>query len=78
MAGSGYSNIFSHEVAGVITRIGSEVSEFKIGDRVVGFSYDTLSTFQQTQAALVQPIADGDSFEVSNPHILQSAHVESL
>ncbi|MCJ1284085.1 hypothetical protein MMC26_003416 [Xylographa opegraphella] len=64
MAESGYSNILSHEVAGIITRTGPEVSEFKIGDRVVGLSFDTLSTVQQTRAALLQPIADGDSFEM--------------
>ena len=49
----------------MITAVGSNVSQFKVGDRVVGFFYDTCATYQRTSAELVQPIADSSPYVVS-------------
>ncbi|KAF7919956.1 uncharacterized protein EAE98_009190 [Botrytis deweyae] len=58
VSGSSDSTTFSHEISGIITQIGSESSDFQVGDRVVAFSFDTLSTKQRTKAQFVQRIAN--------------------
>lgn len=62
---SDYPTTFSHELAGVITNVGSDVSNFNIGDRVVGFCFDKFATYQRTPATLVHKITDNHSFQVS-------------
>ena len=63
ITGSDDLTIFSHEVAGVVTRVSSDVSHLKIGDRVIGFAFNSLATYQRTPAKLLQPIAENDSFQ---------------
>jgi NADPH:quinone reductase-like Zn-dependent oxidoreductase len=61
VAGSDISTAFGHEICGAVTNVSSDVSHVGIGDRVVGFAFDTLSTYQQTPASLVQRIAGADT-----------------
>ncbi|KAF7955282.1 uncharacterized protein EAE97_000541 [Botrytis byssoidea] len=58
VSGSSDSTAFSHEISGIITQIGSNSSGFQVGDQVVAFSFDTLSTKQRTKAQFVQRIAN--------------------
>jgi len=61
ISGSDYPTTFSHELGGVIERVGSSVSDFAVGDEVVGFSFSTFATHQQVDANLLQKVAPGDS-----------------
>ena len=65
VAASGYDDFaaFSHEVAGLVTKVGPDVSNLSVGQRVVAVAFDTLATYQQTRATLVHPIADSDSLK---------------
>lgn len=63
ISGSHDSTALSHEVSGILTAVGSDVSNLNIGDRVAGFAFDTLATRQRTLAKLVRPIPDSDSFQ---------------
>ncbi|KAF2475276.1 putative polyketide synthase [Lindgomyces ingoldianus] len=63
-AGSDASSSFSHEIAGIITHLGSLVPrEVKIGDRVFGFAFDTMATLQRTRYDLIQSIPAEQGFE---------------
>lgn len=55
---------FSHEVAGVIVAVGSNVLQFKVGARVTGFCFDVCATHQRTPADLVQPIPVNETYQV--------------
>jgi NADPH:quinone reductase-like Zn-dependent oxidoreductase/nucleoside-diphosphate-sugar epimerase len=46
------------ECAGVITEIGATVSEFKVGDRVLGFAPESLATEVSVPVAFVAPLPD--------------------
>ncbi|KAF7904264.1 hypothetical protein EAF00_001598 [Botryotinia globosa] len=58
VSGSSDSTAFGHEISGIITQMGSDSSGFQVGDRVVAFPLDTLSTKQQTKTQFVQQIAN--------------------
>ena len=58
--GSDYPTTFSHELGGVIERVGSAVTEFAVGDEVAGFGFDKFATHQRVPAYLVQKIQKGD------------------
>ncbi|KAL4968488.1 type I polyketide synthase [Aspergillus stella-maris] len=51
--GTDYPTDFSHEIGGVITRVGSGVSRLMPGDFVAGYSFDKLATFQRTPHTLL-------------------------
>ena len=46
------------ECAGVITEIGAAVSEFKVGDRVLGFAPESLATEVTVPAAFLAPLPE--------------------
>ena len=46
------------ECAGIITEIGTTVSQFKVGDRVLGFAPESLATEVTVPAAFVAPLTD--------------------
>lgn len=54
--GNDYPTTFSHEISGTITKVGSGVTDLKVGDVVVGFAFDKFATFQRTSADLVQKV----------------------
>jgi NADPH:quinone reductase-like Zn-dependent oxidoreductase len=58
------SPYFSHEVAGTVTAIGTAVPHgLAVGDRVFGFSFNTMATVQRTRFDLVQTISDDEQYE---------------
>ena len=64
VTGSDYLPHFTHEIAGAIVAVGTDIQNLKIGDRVVGFCFDESATNQRTLGSLVQLIPDTASFEV--------------
>ena len=58
--GSDYPTTFSHELGGVVERVGSAVTDLKVGDEVAGFSFDKFATHQRVPAYLLQKIQKGD------------------
>ena len=61
VAGTDSSTVFSHEVAGLVERVGSSVENLEVGDRVVGFSFDQFSTYQTVSAQLLQKVHSNES-----------------
>lgn len=59
--GSDISTVFSHEMGGVVQRIGDSVRSVAVGDRVVGFSFDHLSTHQVVSETMIQKLDEEDS-----------------
>ena len=51
------------ESTGVVTQVGPDVKDLKIGDRVVAFSGDSYSTTLKTTSKLCAKMADGLTFE---------------
>ena len=60
ISGSDYPTTFSHELGGVIERVGSSVTDFAIGDVVAGFSFDRFATHQRVPANFLQKVEKGD------------------
>ena len=58
--GSDYPTTFSHELGGVVERVGSAVTELKVGDEVAGFGFDKFATSQRIPAYLLQKLQNGD------------------
>jgi acyl transferase domain-containing protein/NADPH:quinone reductase-like Zn-dependent oxidoreductase len=54
--GTDYPTDFSHEIGGVITRVGSSVSHLMPGELVTGFSFNKLATFQRVSQAFVHKV----------------------
>ncbi|EED18128.1 polyketide synthase, putative [Talaromyces stipitatus ATCC 10500] len=61
VGGTDYPTTFSHEIGGVITKLGSNVKGLALGDRVVGFSFDKFATFQRVSSHFVQKLGPDDS-----------------
>lgn len=59
ISGTEFPSEFSHEIGGIVQRVGSATKGFTVGDRVVGFSFDKFATYQRVHQSLVQKI---------NPH----------
>jgi acyl transferase domain-containing protein/NADPH:quinone reductase-like Zn-dependent oxidoreductase len=56
ITGSDYPTTFSHEMGGVVTKVGAQVKDFTPGDHVVGFNLDKFGTHQRVSADLVQKV----------------------
>ncbi|KAI4268067.1 MAG: hypothetical protein LQ337_008059 [Flavoplaca oasis] len=63
ISGNDYPTTFSHEIFGIVSQVGKEVRNLKVGDRVVGFSFDKFATYQRTPADLVQKLERDDVAE---------------
>ncbi|KAL8982100.1 MAG: hypothetical protein Q9205_003293 [Flavoplaca limonia] len=63
ITGNDYPTTFSHEIFGIVSQVGKEVHHLKVGDRVVGFSFDKFATYQRTPANLVQKLERDDVAE---------------
>lgn len=55
----------SLEAAGVVRKVGPEVKDLKVGDRVMAFETGTLGTMFSTTETLLQKIPDTLSFELA-------------
>lgn len=60
ITGADYPTTFSHEIGGVVTKVGPGVADFKPGDRVVGFHTDRLANYQEVPAALLHKLGSED------------------
>ena len=56
MSGSDYPTDFSHEIGGIVVRVGSAVSGLAIGDAVVGFNLDRFRSYQTVSANMLQKV----------------------
>jgi len=65
--GSERPYFFSCERAGVVTRVGDGVEDFKPGDRVVTASPGWYSTFERVPACTCQKLAPEEDFKVGKP-----------
>ena len=61
ISGSDYPTTFSHEIGGIVHRVGSAAKRFAVGDRVVGFSFDKFATIQRVREDLLQGVEDTES-----------------
>lgn len=57
-------NKFSTECAGVVTKVGSQVTNVDIGDRVFGAAPGNFGNFVRVPGSSVQKMREGDKFEV--------------
>jgi acyl transferase domain-containing protein/NADPH:quinone reductase-like Zn-dependent oxidoreductase len=60
ISGSDYPTTFSHEVGGIVKRVGSHVTGLAVGDEVVGFSFDKFATHQRVHATFLQKLEKGE------------------
>ncbi|KAM7189490.1 hypothetical protein V8F20_010118 [Naviculisporaceae sp. PSN 640] len=61
LSGADFRTTFSHEIGGIVAQVGSIASRFfKVGDRVVGFSFDKFSTYQRIHHNLLQRLEPGE------------------
>lgn len=65
ITGSDYPPTFSHEIGGIVTKIGPGVSTLKPGDRVVGLHADRFASYQQVPATLLHRLDDGDDLDAA-------------
>ncbi|RYP61915.1 hypothetical protein DL771_009957 [Monosporascus sp. 5C6A] len=64
ITGTDYPTNFSHEVGGVVKKVGPDVTGLASGDWVVGFNADKFATYQQIPVAMLQKLEDeADMFE---------------
>ncbi len=64
-AGHGVPLRLGHEVAGVVTALGSNVTGLEVGSRVTGLFHDGFAEYAATTADRVIPIPDGIGFEAA-------------
>lgn len=60
ITGTDYATTFSHEMGGVVTRVGSGVTGFTAGDKVIGFSVARFDSFQQIPASMLHKLEAGE------------------
>ncbi|KAG4218911.1 hypothetical protein PC116_g32609, partial [Phytophthora cactorum] len=60
--GTATTSDISHEIAGVVTRVGSDVKDFSVNDRVVSFTSSEFATFQRVNHKLAQKLTSDESF----------------
>ena len=61
ISGTDYPTTFSHEIGGIVQRVGSATKRLAVGDRVVGFSFDKFATFQRIREDLLQRVEQTES-----------------
>ena len=74
ITGADYPTTFSHEIGGVVTRVGPGVAELQPGDRVVGFNTDRLASYQEVPASLLHKLGDGDDMAATVSLLAASAN----
>ena len=61
VGGNDYPTTFSHEIGGVVSKVGPDVSDIKVGDFVAAFSFDSFATYQRQPSSMVQKVTDPKS-----------------
>ncbi|KAK1979528.1 fatty acid synthase [Colletotrichum cereale] len=61
ISGSDYPTDYSHEIGGVVVRVGSAVTDLAVGDSVVGFNLDRFSSYQTLSARMLQKVHPEES-----------------
>ncbi|EON68665.1 hypothetical protein W97_07923 [Coniosporium apollinis CBS 100218] len=61
ITGQDYPTTFSHEIYGIVTKVGADARGLAEGDCVVGFSFDRFATFQRTSAYLLRKVKAGEN-----------------
>lgn len=61
ITGADYPTTFSHEIGGVVTLVGSSVTAFSPGDRVVGYNVDKFASYQQVPASMLHKVRPEDN-----------------
>lgn len=61
VTGTDYPTTFSHEIGGIVQRVGENVVGLGVGDHVFGFSFNKYATIQRVRAELVQKIEEGEA-----------------
>lgn len=61
IGGSDYPTTFSHEICGVVHRVGESVIGLEVGDTAFGFSLSRFATVQRTPAYMIQKVEDGEN-----------------
>ncbi|KAM0813112.1 putative KR domain-containing protein [Seiridium cardinale] len=60
ITGSDYPITFSHEIGGVVHKVGPGVAGFKPGDRVIGIHAGEFGSYQQVPASMLYKLGDED------------------
>ncbi|KAF3056229.1 Lovastatin diketide synthase LovF [Daldinia childiae] len=76
--GADESTFLSHEIVGIVTRVGKQVDNLQPGTKVAGFALDRLATFQRTSAELVQPLPHNYSSSFKEAATLPSAFATAI
>ncbi|KAK5999099.1 Reducing polyketide synthase DEP5 [Cladobotryum mycophilum] len=63
ITGSDYATTFSHEIGGIVKRVGAGVKNLKVGDSVVGFSNGQFDSYQQVPVSLLHRIEQHDDMD---------------
>lgn len=63
LTGQHHSDSLSDECSGIITQVGSEVTDLQVGDAVYCQSYSKFGNFVREKAAFCQRLDDGDTLE---------------
>ena len=72
-------SVLGLECGGIVTKVGSNVSSFELGDRVISFTGGSFTTKLRAPAALVQPISDSMGLDiVAFIPLIYSAAYDSL
>jgi acyl transferase domain-containing protein/NADPH:quinone reductase-like Zn-dependent oxidoreductase len=73
ITGSDYPTTFSHEIGGVVLRVGSGVDSVKPGDKVVGIHANTYGSIQEVAAPLLYKLRDEDDLAASTSVLISYA-----
>ncbi|PHH77422.1 hypothetical protein CDD82_3505 [Ophiocordyceps australis] len=73
VSGSDYSTKFSHEIGGLVTRVGPGVESLAVGDRVAGFSLGCFDSYQQVPAAMLFKLKPDDDMNLITRSIVSYA-----
>lgn len=63
--GTDYPTTFSHEIGGLVMKVGAGVQTLQVGDRVVGFNFDKFSSYQQAPATMLHKIEAEDDMSTA-------------
>ncbi|KAJ5736904.1 uncharacterized protein N7483_002029 [Penicillium malachiteum] len=58
ITGTDYPTTFSHAISGIVAKVGAEVTDLKVGDKVAALHIDRFSSYQEVDVSLVQKLED--------------------
>ncbi|KAI0442997.1 KR domain-containing protein [Xylaria telfairii] len=60
VTGSDYPTTFSHAIGGVVTNVGANVTNLRVGDKVIGLNAERYTSYQEIPAVMLQKISSND------------------